>query len=169
MSLARWVSTAVWSLASRKTSSSSATAASLHRPGDLVTTVHDLLARRREAVETVPLTAFSSRRPALPGQDQPSKPSWPIKESGGQVPHRWGDHLVNAPHIVQQLQEHPEASAQLGYADHIIVNHCDQCDAEALAAAEGAVLACNPHATRKKPATQTWQCQRCCRCAHGKR
>src|SRR4030095_5611902 len=58
--------------------------------------------------------------------------------------------LVNAPHIVQQLQEHPEASAQLGYADHIIVNHCDQCDAAALAAAEGAGLACNPHAPLEK-------------------
>jgi G3E family GTPase len=54
---------------------------------------------------------------------------------------------VNAPHIVQQLREHPEASAQLGYADHIIVNHCDQCDAAGLAAAEGAIRTCNPHAS----------------------
>jgi G3E family GTPase len=58
--------------------------------------------------------------------------------------------LVNAPHIVQQLQEHPEASAQLGYADHIIVNHCDRCEVEMLAAAEDAVRACNPHATMEK-------------------
>ena len=34
----------------------------------------------------------------------------------------------------------------MAYADHIIVNHCDQCEGDALAAAEVALHACNPHA-----------------------
>jgi G3E family GTPase len=34
----------------------------------------------------------------------------------------------------------------VAYADHIIVNHCDQCEGDALAAAEAALHACNPHA-----------------------
>jgi G3E family GTPase len=105
--------------------------------GDLVTTVHDLLARRREAVETVPFDRILIEASGLASPGPAVQTLLVIT-------------LVNAPHIVQQLQEHPEASAQLGYADHVIVNHCDQCDAETLVAAEGAVLACNPHATMEK-------------------
>ena len=54
--------------------------------------------------------------------------------------------MAHAKHIVQQLADHPEASEQVAYADHIIVNHCDQCEGDALAAAEVAIHACNPHA-----------------------
>ena len=54
--------------------------------------------------------------------------------------------MAHAKHIVQQLADHPEASEQVAYADHIIVNHCDQCEGDALAAAEAALHACNPHA-----------------------
>jgi G3E family GTPase len=54
--------------------------------------------------------------------------------------------LAHAKHIVQQLADHPEASDQVAYADRIIVNHCDQCSGDALAAAEAALHACNPHA-----------------------
>src|ERR671915_308382 len=44
--------------------------------------------------------------------------------------------MAHAKHIVQQLEEKPEASEQVAYADHIIVNHCDQCEGDELAAAE---------------------------------
>jgi G3E family GTPase len=54
--------------------------------------------------------------------------------------------MAHAKHIVQQLAEHPEASEQVAYADHIIVNHCDQCEDDALLAAEAALHACNPQA-----------------------
>ena len=115
--------------------------------GDLVTTLHALLARRREAVETVPFdrllieaSGLASPGPAV--QTLLADPGLAAQcRIDGVIT------LVNAPHIVQQLREHPEASAQLGYADHIIVNHRDQCDAAGLAAAEGAIRTCNPHAT----------------------
>jgi G3E family GTPase len=58
--------------------------------------------------------------------------------------------LAHAKHIVQQLADHPEASDQVAYADHIIVNHCDQCSGDALAAAEAALHACNPHAALER-------------------
>jgi len=54
--------------------------------------------------------------------------------------------MAHAKHIVPQLAEHPEASEQVAYADHIILNHCDQCAGDELAAAEAALHACNPHA-----------------------
>ena len=34
----------------------------------------------------------------------------------------------------------------MAYADHIILNHCDQCEGDELAAAEAALHACNQHA-----------------------
>jgi G3E family GTPase len=115
--------------------------------GDLVTTVQDLLARRRAAVDTVPFerilieaSGLASPGPAV--QTLLADPSLaPQCRIDGVIT------LVNAPHIVQQLQEHPEASAQLGYADHIIVNHCDRCDDAELAAVVQAMRSCNPHAT----------------------
>jgi G3E family GTPase len=61
--------------------------------------------------------------------------------------------LVHGQHIVQQLREHPEAANQVGYADHIIVNHCDQCDSGMLEAAEAAIRSCNQQATVER-ATQ---------------
>lgn len=54
--------------------------------------------------------------------------------------------LAHAQHIVRQLQEHPEASEQIAYADRVILNHCDQCTAEEMDAAEAAILACNHYA-----------------------
>jgi G3E family GTPase len=51
--------------------------------------------------------------------------------------------MAHAQHIVQQLGEHPEASEQVGYADRIILNHCDQCEPEVLGVAESAIRACN--------------------------
>src|SRR5215510_14090250 len=54
--------------------------------------------------------------------------------------------MAHAKHIVQQLADHPEASEQVAYADHVIVNHCDQCAGDALAATEAAIHACNQHA-----------------------
>src|SRR4030095_16716456 len=37
-------------------------------------------------------------------------------------------------------------SEQVAYADHIILNHCDQCEGDELAAAEAALHACNQQA-----------------------
>ena len=117
---------------------------------DLVTTVHDLLARRREAVETVPFDRILIEASGLASPGPAVQTLLADRSLASQCSIDGVITLVNAPHIVQQLQEHPEASAQLGYADHIIVNHCDQCEAAALAVAEEAVRACNPHATMEK-------------------
>src|SRR5262245_11647002 len=115
--------------------------------GDLVTTVHDLLARRREAVETVPFDRILIEASGLASPGPAVQTLLADRSLAAQCRIDGVITLVNAPHIVQQLREHPEASAQLGYADHIIVNHCDQCDTTGLAAAEGAIRTCNPHVT----------------------
>jgi G3E family GTPase len=117
---------------------------------DLVSTVHALLARRREAVETAPFDRILIEASGLASPGPAVQTLLTDRSLASQCRIDGVITLVNAPHIVQQLQEHPEASAQLGYADHIIVNHCDQCEAEALAVAEGAVRACNPYATLEK-------------------
>src|SRR4029434_8943799 len=54
--------------------------------------------------------------------------------------------MAHAKYIVQQLEDNPEASEQVAYADHIILNHCDQCEGDELAAAEASINACNQHA-----------------------
>ena len=54
--------------------------------------------------------------------------------------------MTHAQHIMQQLLDHPEASDQVGYADHIILNHCDQSDTEGIEAAEASIRACNGNA-----------------------
>ena len=115
--------------------------------GDLVTTVQALLARRREAVEMVPFERILIEASGLASPGPAVQTLLADLGLAAQCRIDGVITLVNAPHIVQQLQEHPEASAQLGCADHIIVNHCDQCDAAGLAAAEDAIRACNPQAT----------------------
>ncbi len=115
--------------------------------GDLVTTLHALLARRREAVEMAPFDRLLIEASGLASPGPAVQTLLADRSLAAQCRIDGVITLVNAPHIVRQLREHSEASAQLGYADHIIVNHRDQCDAAGLAAAEGAIRTCNPHAT----------------------
>ncbi len=115
--------------------------------GDLVTTVQALLDRRREAVERVPFDRILIEASGLASPGPAVQTLLADPRLAAQCRIDGVITLVNAPHIVQQLREHPEASTQLGCADHIIVNHCDQCDAAGLEAAEGAIRSCNPHAT----------------------
>ncbi len=51
--------------------------------------------------------------------------------------------VVNAVEIARQLEEHPEAADQVGYADRVLLNHVDRCDEAGLDAAEAAVRARN--------------------------
>ncbi len=51
--------------------------------------------------------------------------------------------LAHAAEIARELEEHPEASEQLGYADRILLNHVDRCDEQALMAAEQSIRLCN--------------------------
>ncbi len=55
--------------------------------------------------------------------------------------------LAHAEHVRHQLAAHPEACQQIGYADRILLNHCDRVDAAACDDAEAALSAMNPLAS----------------------
>lgn len=114
---------------------------------DLVTTVHELLARRRDAGAEVPFDRIVIEASGLASPGPAVQTILADRFLAAQCRIAGVITMVNAPRIVRQLQENPEASAQLGYADHIIVNHRDQCDTTTLASAEAAIRACNPQAT----------------------
>jgi G3E family GTPase len=114
--------------------------------GDLADTLRQLLERRRQAVDAKPFERIVIEASGLasPGPVLQRILVDPALHAHVQV-----DGVItmaHAKHIVQQLEENPEASEQVAYADHIIVNHCDQCEGGELAAAEAALHACNPHA-----------------------
>lgn len=78
--------------------------------------------------------------------------------------------ILSAQHrqrIVIIANEHPEASAQIASADHIVLKHCDRCPPKDLDRAEVAVRSCNPNAVVQRTsharvdvaswlATRTW-------------
>ena len=114
--------------------------------GDLADTLRQLLARRRQSVDAPPFerivieaSGLASPGPVLQGMLVDPALHAHVQVDGVVT-------MAHARHIVQQLAIHPEASDQVAYADHIILNHCDQCEDEELAAAEAALHACNPHA-----------------------
>jgi G3E family GTPase len=114
--------------------------------GDLADTLRQLFVRRRQTVDAKPFerivieaSGLASPGPVLQGMlVDPSLHAY-IRVDGVIT-------MAHAKHIVQQLADHPEASEQVAYADHIIVNHCDQCEGDELATAESALHTCNPHA-----------------------
>ena len=55
--------------------------------------------------------------------------------------------LAHAALLPSQLEEHPEAAEQVGYADHLILNHSDRCDDAMLEAARVAARSVNAHAS----------------------
>src|SRR5918999_2237440 len=114
--------------------------------GDLADTLRQLLERRRQTVDAKPFERIVIEASGLasPGPVLQRMLVDPALHAHVQV-----DGVItmaHAQHIVQQLADHPEASEQVAYADHIIVNHCDRCEGDALSAAESALRACNPHA-----------------------
>ena len=114
--------------------------------GDLADTLRQLLVRRRQTVDAKPFERILIEASGLasPGPVLQRMLVDPALHAHVQV-----DGVItmaHAKHIVQQLADHPEASEQVAYADHIILNHCDQCDGDELAAAEAAIHACNQHA-----------------------
>jgi G3E family GTPase len=114
--------------------------------GDLADTLRRLLARRRRTVDAKPFERIVIEASGLasPGPVLQRMLVDPALHAHVQI-----DGVItmaHARHIVQQLAEHPEAAEQVAYADHIIVNHCDQCEGGAVVAAEAALHACNPQA-----------------------
>jgi G3E family GTPase len=114
--------------------------------GDLADTLQQLLARRRQTVDAKPFerivieaSGLASPGPVL--QRMLVDPALHARvHVDGVIT------MAHAKHIVQQLVDHPEASEQVAYADHIILNHCDQCEGDELATAEAALHACNRQA-----------------------
>lgn len=51
--------------------------------------------------------------------------------------------LTHAARIAEELERHPEAREQLGYADLILLNHCDRTDASGRDGAEAAIRRLN--------------------------
>jgi G3E family GTPase len=114
--------------------------------GDLADTLRQLLERRRQTVAAQPFerivieaSGLASPGPVLQGMLVDPSLNVHVRVDGVIT-------MAHAKHIVQQLADNPEASEQVAYADHIILNHCDQCEGDALAAAEAVLHACNPHA-----------------------
>jgi G3E family GTPase len=113
---------------------------------DLAATLHALLKRRRDAVGEKPFerilieaSGLASPGPAVQTVLVDPMLATQLRLDGVIT-------LVHGQHIVQQLQEHPEAADQVAYADRIILNHCDQCAPADIDAAEAAILACNHYA-----------------------
>ncbi len=118
--------------------------------GDLVETLEALLLRRAEAVDDVPFerilieaSGMASPGPAVQTILANPRLSAQLQVDGVIT-------MVHSQHIVRQLEEHPEASEQVGYADHVIMNHCDQCTPDDLATAEIAIRSCNQQATMER-------------------
>ena len=114
--------------------------------GDLADTLRRLLARGRQIVDAKPFERIVIEASGLASPGPVLQRMLVDPALHAQVQVDGVITMVHAKHVVQQLAEHPEASEQVAYADHIIVNHCDQCEGNALAAAEAALHACNPHA-----------------------
>ena len=113
---------------------------------DLVETLNDLMERREQFANADPFervlieaSGMASPGPAVQTLLMDRKLSTQFRLDGVIT-------MTHAQHIVSQLQAHPEASEQVGYADQIILNHCDQSTPEALEAAEEALRACNREA-----------------------
>jgi G3E family GTPase len=118
--------------------------------GDLVDTLRALLRRRHQAVDDIPFERIVIETSGLasPGPAVQTLLAEPALAAHLQV--NGVVTLVHAQHIVRQLQEHPEASDQIAYADHILLNHCDQCDANTLDEAASTISACNRQATLER-------------------
>lgn len=114
--------------------------------GDLADTLRQLLVRRRQTVDAQPFERIVIEASGLASPGPVLQRMLVDPALNAQVQVDGVITMVHAKHIVQQLEDNPEASEQVAYADHIIVNHCDQCEGDELAAAEAALHACNPHA-----------------------
>lgn len=114
--------------------------------GDLADTLRQLLERRRQAVDAKPFERIVIEASGLASPGPVLQRMLVDPSLHAQVQVDGVITMAHARHIVQQLAENPEASEQVAYADHIIVNHCDQCEGDELAAAEAALHACNPQA-----------------------
>lgn len=134
---------------------------------DPCATLHQLLIRRRQAVDAMVFDRILIEASGLasPGPTVQAILADPFLSS--QLAWDAGIAMAHAQHIARQLRDHPEASEQIAYADHIVLNHCDRCAPEDVDRAEVAVRSCNPNAVVQRTsharvdvpsllATRTW-------------
>ena len=114
--------------------------------GDLADTLHSLLIRRRQAEGPEPFERILIEASGLASPGPVAQALLVDTVLSAQLQLDGIVTMAHAQHITRQLQEHPEASEQVGYADHLILNHCDQCTPADLDDAEATLRACNPHA-----------------------
>jgi G3E family GTPase len=114
--------------------------------GDLSDTLRQLLARRRRTATAPPFERIVIEASGLASPGPVLQRMLVDPDLHAHVQVDGVITMAHAKHIVQQLADHPEASEQVAYADHIIINHCDQCEDDVLVAAETALHACNPQA-----------------------
>jgi G3E family GTPase len=114
--------------------------------GDLADTLHALLIRRRQSEGAEPFERILIEASGLASPGPVAQALLVDAVLSAQLQLDGIVTMVHAQHITRQLQEHPEASEQVGYADHLILNHCDQCTPSDLDAAEAMLRACNPYA-----------------------
>ncbi len=115
--------------------------------GDLADTLHSLLIRRRQAEGPEPFERILIEASGLASPGPVAQALLVDTVLSAQLQLDGIVTMAHAQHITRQLQEHPEAADQVGYADHLILNHCDQCPSADLDAAEVTLRACNPHAS----------------------
>jgi G3E family GTPase len=94
--------------------------------GDLADTLQQLLARRRQTVDAKPFERIV------------------IEASGLASPGPVLQRMLVDPALHAHV--HVDGVITMAYADHIILNHCDQCEGDELATAEAALHACNRQA-----------------------
>jgi G3E family GTPase len=114
--------------------------------GDLADTLQQLLERRRLADSAKPFERIVIEASGLASPGPVVQRMLVDPELHAHVQVDGVITMAHAKHVVQQLAEHPEAAEQVAYADLIILNHCDHCADHELAAAEGALHACNQQA-----------------------
>src|SRR5499426_1305859 len=114
--------------------------------GDLADTLRQLVVRRRQTGAAKPFERIVIEASGLASPGPVLQGMLVDPALHGQVQIDGVITIAHAKHIVQQLADHPEASEQVAYADHIILNHCDQCEGDELAAAEAAIHTCNQQA-----------------------
>ena len=112
--------------------------------GDLGTTVKNLLARRkRRMIRRLRLDRLLIETSGLasPGPVLQTFEILPELQEETRVDGTLT--LAHAAEIARQLQEHPEAAEQVGYADRVLLNHIDRCGPRELDQAEAAVRSLN--------------------------
>ena len=113
--------------------------------GDLVAAVADLLARRRGGLlrAAVPFERLLIETSGLASPGPVVQTLLIDGEAATALAPASVVTLCNAEYITEQLEGFPEAREQIGYADHLILNHCDRVPSKGLGPIEDTLRTVN--------------------------